>query len=274
MDSPHLVSHLPYPRVKPSRLLQYLRNRVFLAGLAGLAAVGLVAYFVFDSLVMPVVTRHGDAVPVPDVMSLQSEEAARALDEAGLVAQFQTLRRPNLPRDIVIDQRPAAGSAVKPGRHVFLTVNTGDTTTVTVPRVLGLSLREAQSRMVLLGLVVPTVLPDSIPSSHANTVTRQEPEAGTRVPAGMEVTLWFSTGLGERYVTVPDVTGIAPDEARARLLELRLRSVVLGETENPDAPLILDQSPQAGAQVREGFEIRLRVGPTAPEQPPSGEQEP
>lgn len=228
-----------------------------------MVALGVVAYLAVDRVIMPSFTRYDVATAVPDVMALPFDEAALRLGDAGLRAEEYILRKPNLPRDVVIDQRPPAGALVKPGRRIYLTINTGDTTTVTVPRVIGLSVREAQSRMVVLGLLVPEVLPDSIPASHANTITHQEPEPGERVPHGTEVTLWYSTGLGEAYVDVPDVTGLTPEEARARLLELRLRAVILGEAADESDPTVLDQSPEAGTQVREGFEVRLRIAPPA-----------
>jgi beta-lactam-binding protein with PASTA domain len=250
-------------------LVALLRNRYFLVGIALMAVIGIVTYLVVDRAFMPSFTRYDVSVVVPDVMTLSYDEAAETLGAAGLTAEEYVLRKPNLPRDVVIDQRPPSGSRVKPGRRIYLTINTGDTTTVSVPRVIGLSIREAQSRIVVLGLTVPEILPDSIPASHANTVTRQQPEPGARVPHGADVTLWYSTGLGEAYVEVPDVTGLTPDDARARLLSLRLRSVVLGEPD-VEEPLVLAQSPAPGTQVREGFEVRLRVS-EPPGDTPEGE---
>lgn len=234
-------------------------NRYFWSGLGLLSVVGGIAYLTLDRLVMPTITRQSVSVTVPDVMSLNIDDAEEMVGRWGLFSERQILRKPHLPRDVVIDQRPPAGAEVKPGRRIYLTVNTGDTTSVSVPKVLGLSVREAQSRMVVLGLVVPEVLPDTIPSSHANTITRQVPEAGDRVPLGAEVSLWYSTGLGEDLVSVPDVVGQAPSDAQAQLLSLRLRSVILGATPEDEEPRVLDQSPLPGTQVREGFEVRLRV---------------
>lgn len=244
-------------------VLGLLRNRWFLGGLAVMLAIGIALYLLVDRVIMPSFTRFDVAIVVPDVMTREFDEAAEILEADDLIAEEYVLRKPNLPRNVVIDQRPPAGSRVKPGRRIYLTINTGDTTTVTVPRVLGLSLREAQSRIVVLGLTVPQVLPDSIPASHANTVTRQQPLPGDRVPQGADITLWYSTGLGEAYVQVPDVTGLSSTDAQARLLSLHLRSVVLGGEESEDL-VIREQSPAAGTQVREGFEVRLRISDTTP----------
>jgi beta-lactam-binding protein with PASTA domain len=239
---------------------RYLSNPYLWVGLAGLLLVLGIIYGVFNSLIMPSFTRHSESVSVPSVVSLPSDEAASVLTEAGLQSEQVILRKPNLPRDIVIDQNPPPDAQVKPGRRIYLTVNVGDTTTVLVPNVDSFPIREARSRITVHGLRIKEVLPDSIPSPHANTVTRQFPRAGTSVPAGTEVTLWFGTGLGEKDVIVPDVTGMTVLEAKEALLSLNLRSVVVGQSEGAvGTKKVVEQGTAAGTSVKEGFEIRLRL---------------
>lgn len=225
----------------------------------GIGVLGLVIgllYVTVNYFVMPLYTRHGDAIPVPDVMSLSYADASAIINEADLRPEEVVLRKLNLPRNVVIDQSPKAGWPVKPGRKIYLTVNSGDTTTVIVPKVEAFSVREAQNRIMIRGLRVADVLPDSIPSLHANTVTRQYPEAGERVEPESAVSLWYSTGLGQRSVLVPSVVGMRADSARTFLLRMRLRSVLLGESS--EKYIVSSQSPDPGTSVREGSEIRLR----------------
>lgn len=211
---------------------------------------------------MPTYTRYDVAVTVPDVREQSLDEARAAVSRAGLVSETIQLRKPNMPRDVVIDQSPGPLARVKPGRRVWLTVNSNDTTTVLVPNLEALPVREAQNTLMINDLIVADVLPDSIPSAHANTITRQDPEAGSQVPPRTPVTLWVSTGLGDNFVEVPDVVGMDVELARQFLLESNLRSVVLGSMTGPtrqtETP-VSGQSPAAGASVREGYEIRLRI---------------
>jgi beta-lactam-binding protein with PASTA domain len=249
---------------KPStidRLKLLARNSYLWKWLSVVVVLTVVVTVLVNFVVMPAYTRHGVSVTVPDVLDDPYDAAAASLERAGLRPEEIQLRKPNLPRDVVIDQNPSPDARVKPGRRVYLTVNSGDTTTVLVPKVEGFSVREARNRINIQGLAVRDVLPDSIPSLHANTVTRQTPPDGTRVPPGAEVTLWYSTGLGDRQVRVPDVVGMAAEEAQDYLLSRRLRSVVIGEA-LPDRE-VADQSPAAGTSVREGFEIRLRLSTAA-----------
>jgi len=240
-----------------ARVKALLSNGYLWKGLGVLVALVTAAYLLLNYFLMPAYTRHGVSISVPDVLDYSYEEAADAVAARGLRPEEVQLRKPNLPRNVVIDQNPSPNSRVKPGRRIYLTVNSGDTSTVVVPKVNGFSVREARNRIMIQGLAVENVYPDSIPSLHANTITRQEPISGTRVPPGETVTLWYSTGLGDRQVLVPDITGRTVDDATKFLLSMRLRSVVIG-----DATLeqrVRSQSPAPGTSVREGFEIRLRL---------------
>ena len=247
------------------QILQALANKYLWLGLAVLVAITGIAYVTFNSWLMPSFTRHGEAIAVPGVVSMSFDEAAAILDSIGLSSEQVTLRKPNLPRDIIIDQNPPMDALVKPGRRIYLTVNAGDTTTVLVPNVTSFPIREARSRITIHGLTILEVLPDSIPSPHANTITRQEPIAGSAVPSGSAVTLWFGTGLGDRLVSVPDVTGLNVSEAREALLSLKLRSVVVGAgTEPVEFMTVVRQGTDPGISVREGYEIRLHLSEENP----------
>lgn len=247
----------------PRSLRALLLNRYFWLGFAGLLVFGIFFYFLFNNLLMPAYTRHDVSVLIPPLENKTFEEARQILEQKNLGAEQMTQRfNPELPRDVVIDQNPPANTHVKPGRTIFLTVNTGQVPMITIPPLEGMSLREARNRIQAVGLRVAETRPDSVPSPYRNTITRQRPAAGDSLPQGSSVTLWYSTGLGDQYVVVPDVTGLSIEEARRRMIGMMLRSVVVGESEFEGLgdPVVVRQSREAGTRVREGFEIRLFVG--------------
>ncbi len=257
-------SFLPQARAALRRAYRYLRtltrNRYFWIGLAGLGVVGLLGYVLLNNLLMPIYTRHEVAVRVPEVIDLPYEEAQQLLAAQDLrVGTVVQRSDPAHERNVVLDQNPPPNALVKPGRRIYLAVNTGEVPMVTVPRVEEISLREAEARLQAVGLRVTDSRPDSIPSPHPNTVTRQQPAPGEVVPEGSSVTLWYSTGLGETYVTIPNVTGMTVGEAQQMLLERKLRSVVVGldDYDRLGEPVIQRQSREPGTRVREGFELRL-----------------
>lgn len=246
-------------------------NKYILGGLSVLVILFVAGFLVFDQIILPSYTRQGTSVSVPNVLNQPYEQAHAELADRELSVERVVQRyNASFPRDVVIDQNPPPDTRVKPGRYVYVTVNSGAQNRVMVPDLEGLSLREAINRLRSLGLEVSETLPDSIPAPNANTVTRQQPSPGDSLTEGSNVRIWYSTGLGRSYVTIPDVTGISVAEAQEILLESNLRYVVIGMQEGSEADdeIVQRQSREPGTSVREGFEIRLYLEeepPTPPE---------
>lgn len=258
-----------HPGFFASPMWSLLRDRLLWKGLLALVVLGLSGYVAIDYWLMPSYTRHGVAVSVPDTRNLPYEQAVRVLRRHDLQAERGAgPYDPSLPREIVLEQNPAAHQTVKPGRRVYLTVNSGQTPRLRMPNLENLSRRQAINQIEAHQLQVGSVRIDSLPSPYKNTVTRQRPAAGDTIRHGAEVDLWISPGQGEQFVDVPDVRGIPfPQADSLLLLRHRLRTVLVSDTSGlpEDAPLrIARQRPQAGASVREGSEIRVTVDPGAP----------
>ncbi len=237
------------------------KNLYFWAGLAGVAAVAVLLFVLLDAAVMPFYTRQGASVAVPAVAGQPYTDAEATLQQAGLKVE-KVMRRYDAARQRgeVIEQEPRAGQEVKPGRLVYLTVNEGVQPTVRVPQLVGVSLREARTRIEALGLRLTEERPDTIPSPYRNTITQQAPSSGAQVPPATGVTLWYSTGPSNSMATVPDVTGKTVAQARAELLSHELRALVVDASgPGAEAQVVVRQSREAGTQVRGGFEVRLFV---------------
>lgn len=262
----------------PRRFLHWLRrlarNMYFWGGLAVLLVFALLAYGLVDAVIMPSYTRHGVAVQMPDVQNQPFTQARQVLEAKNLRVNRQSGRyNPNVPQDIVVDQNPPPTASVKPGRRVYLTVNAGEARKVTLPDLSGTSLREARNRLTTLGLTVDTVQADSIPSPYPNTVTRQSPQPGDSLKEGEGVALWYSRGLGNERVRVPNLRGLPMQSAQRYLLHRKLRWVVVDTSSvgvRPDSqrtPAVSDTMKQAlfvrnqgrspGERVRAGTEVRL-----------------
>jgi len=244
-----------------------VKNGYLWVGLAALALLLFGAYLIVDRFVMPEYTRHDVSVQVPSVTERPFDEAVEVLQRYDLEVQRETQSfNPAVPLDVVVDQSPPGQALVKPGRRVYLTVNAGEAQQVSMPSLEGLSLREARNRVRSVGLVVEEELPDSIPSAYRNTITRHEPAAGDSLEEGSGVTIYYSTGLGDVYVDIPDVTGMKVAEAREELLSYRLRAFIINgrdsdEEVETDSLTVVAQSRDPGTRMREGSEVRLSVEP-------------
>lgn len=265
-------------------------NPYFWGGLAVLVGIGSGIFYVVDSTIMPSYTRHDVSVRVPDVEDRPFEQAKTLMRKKDLDVRRQAGQyNPNVPRGVVVDQTPPARSAVKPDRRVYLTVNAGEVPMVKTPDLSGTSVREAKNRISSAGLEVGTVQPDSIPSPYANTITKQSPAPGDSLRRGRKVDLWYSTGLGETTVVVPNVVGRTLTNARQVLLKNKLRFTVVDTSRGDvrtqrtssrsEAPVdttrqntyyVRRQDRSPGTTVRTGTQIRLfaTTDPAAVSSPP------
>lgn len=248
------------------------QNVYFWGGMGTVLLVGLGAYLIVDAVIMPAYTRHDVSIRVPRVENQPFKEAKSLMQERDLQVQRQVGRyNPNVDRGIVVDQTPLPDAKVKPGRRVYLTVNAGELPTVKLPDLTGMSVREAKNRLSSIGLEVGAVQEDPIPSPYANTITKQEPSPADSLKEGEAVDLWYSTGLGDEEVDVPNVVGYSVADARDFLLRNELRSVVVDTNLTPDGTpsqtvnvdsleqeiYVREQGNVPGSSVRAGTEIRL-----------------
>ncbi len=98
-------------------------------------------------------TRHGVSVEVPGVVGKMEADARYELSRMELTAiVVDSSYHKHLPAGSILDQSPAAGAHVKPGREIYLTVNTARTPTLAIPDIAdNSSLREAEARLRAMG---------------------------------------------------------------------------------------------------------------------------
>ncbi len=141
--------------------------------------------------------------------------------------------------------------------------DTGPAPSVVVPPVVGLRYEEAERKLAEVGL--RATLGESRPSNTAprRYVLGQTPGAGTSVARDVTVTLDVSAG--QLRARVPDLVGMARDNAIAAL---RAANLELGQVVERPAPeargTVLSTQPVAGQQVSQGtpIELVLSAGPT------------
>lgn len=229
-----------------------------------LAILTLLVYGIVNGILMPWYTRHDTGISVPDVRGQLVEDAEavlldRELEVRRVVSQFV----PSLPRNAVVEQDPKPNTVVKPGRRVYLRVNSGSVPMATVPSLRDMSLRQARSSLLAEKLTLGAVLRDTIPSPYRNTVTRQDPPPGDSVTVGSAVDIWISSGLGSAVTTVPEIVGVPLAEAEAMLRSARLQFVVFDDPDagSADPNSVVRVIPPEGSEIPEGSEVRMFVAP-------------
>lgn len=239
----------------PANFIPFLKK--FLAVLA----VFLVLFFLVDDIVMPRYVQQGETTYVPEVIGMETEEALRILKEAGLEGKEAEVRPDkNYPEGTVAVQTPPAGSEVKFGRGVYLTISGGEALVV-VPSLRGRSLRDATLALERFGLKAGTVTYQVSTQFPENTVMDQSIADGTNVRSGTAVAITVSQGPSSDRVPVPNVTRKSLTEAE-RLLQqagLTMGSITY-QVNNAFLPnTVIDQYPRQGAFAVRGEAIQLFV---------------
>ena len=89
------------------------------------------------------------------------------------------------------------------------------------------------------------------------TVTGQIPAAGSTVPGGSEVLLYFGEDAPERMVEVPDLTGMTRQQASDAAGALGLYLLICGNTSPAPSVTAVTQSIPAGTSVPVGTTIKI-----------------
>ena len=104
-------------------------------------------------------TRHGESVEVPDIVDLFYDDADILLAEHEMYATIvDSMYIDDRSRGVVLDQVPRAGSSVKRGRTIYLTVNAFSPRRIPIPKLDDLSYRQAQEVLKSFGFPKPYIV--------------------------------------------------------------------------------------------------------------------
>lgn len=195
-----------------------------------LAAITLVilSLAVAAHLVMLFGTRHGARRTVPDFSGMPLVAAAETARKNGLELHINdSLFVPAYEGGIVLDQLPEGGVAVKPGRTVYLTINSYRQKMVVVPYVAGRSLRQAKNMLEIAGLEIGELI--YRPDMATNYVLEEycdghpvKPDSRLEAEMGSGITLYVGVEGGYGTTVVPQLTGAPLQAAKSRLWETGL----------------------------------------------------
>ena len=201
-------------------------------------AVSLLVIVLFAAnLLLNLFTRHNKHVEVPDFMNMTLDEALAASRGDKLRIEVNdSLYVPAFDPGVILEQRPAAGTEVKPGRRIYVTVNSSQQRMIDVPYVAGYSLRQAKNILETAGLEIEKlVYVDDIATNNVleQRVGSEVVAADNRVQArvGSGVVLTVGRAPGADLVSVPRVVGLPLREAKSRIWEagLNVAGVTLAE---------------------------------------------
>lgn len=207
------------------RIKEFLKSKSVLYNIAAVLVFFLVLS-VIAIFLLKIYTRHGQAVTVPTLKGLPEREVDKKTDNLDLRYQIvdSVYMLGSIPGTVVA-QYPDAGNKVKENRIIYITLASREPEKVLVPKVVDVSLREAESRLENAGLRLGQV--KYRPSEFLDLVLEQHymgrPTASDlMLPRGTYVDLVVGRGLSDEKTSIPNLRGLSVDEARISLYNLNL----------------------------------------------------
>jgi len=223
-------------------------------------AVALVATALAAAFVTVRITARGSTVVVPALAGLDLRQVQQSLRERGLELEIGGEEwSESYPAGSVMSQQPVAGSRVKRGRRLKLTLSRGSEI-VQMPQLADMRLNEAQFLLRQLGLEIAGE--DTVPATAPRrTVIAQEPPSGAKVARGQPVILLVSDGPPAQAFPAPRVTGLPTRDALAKMRSagLAIAEVAYDTTTLYAEGAVFSQEPPAGFRAIKGDQARLRA---------------
>lgn len=147
---------------------------------------------------LDVYTKHGEVVIVPNLNGMDSEKAKELLVRNGLkVTVSDSGYNKRMPAGSVLMQTPNAGMRVKMGRTIFLTINSPNSPTATIPDLIdNSSAREAEAKLRAMGFKIlsPRMVEGEKDWVYGITANGSSLRCGDKLPVGTALTLMVGNG--------------------------------------------------------------------------------
>lgn len=228
---------------------------------SGLLAVLLVLYFF---AYLPATTNHGEAITVPSIEGMQVNKLQDFLVKRNLRFEVNdSAYSAEQPPNTVLRQFPQAGSKVKEGRKIFISINRKTPPTVPVPALVDGSVVNAdavlRSNELKRGSIELVPGPFNIVKEMKYRGNRIQ--AGDQVPKGATIDLVvMDGGSGSGGLQSPDYRGETLEDAKFVIFGYNLN---LGEVHlvgDTTGGVVIKQKPAPNENIKVGDVVELWIG--------------
>ena len=180
-------------------------------------------------------THHGEGIMVPKVQGMTYNKARLLLEQEGLIILVtDSGYNKTLPADCILAQTPGSGTKVKEGHIVYVTVNSPQSPSFTIPDIVdNSSVREAEAKLMAMGfrLLPAQTGPGERDWVYGIVCRGRRVSNGDRIPIDYPLTLLVGGGsIGEtdEYEYV-DQSYSQPEEMQADEFEIVTDPTTTGE---------------------------------------------
>jgi len=223
-------------------------------------AVVLIALLLIITQVALVIgTRHNREISVPDFSELPLSKAQMLAEANNVridVSDSVFIKR--LARGAVFSQNPSAGSKVKKGRRILITINAMQAKTVKMPNLVGYSLRQAKTELMTSGLKVGKLsYTDDIATNNVleQRIKDKIIEPGTEIEMESRINLLLGRDPNNPNTYIPLLIGYPLDIAEDNIFDgsLNVGKIEFDETvtsyEDSLKAMVYSQYPSPGNSV-------------------------
>jgi beta-lactam-binding protein with PASTA domain len=199
-----------------SKFGAYLKTKSFRYNLIGaIITVIVIVLIAFYSL--GYYTNHGSGIPVPKLKGEKIDRAMALLKEQGFGYKIDSVYVADADPGTIVEQDPDAGTNVKEGRVIYLTMVTLQAPPVALPDLEQSTYREATATLSNYGLKIgDTTYRSDIARDRILEVRYGGAiiKAGFKLPKGSKVDLVLGDGEGASEVEIPELINLDLDAAR------------------------------------------------------------
>ena len=207
------------------------------------------------------VQNEQEMVKVPDLRGMTEEEARKELEGTDLGMKVENERQPSnqYEEGEIMSQDPAEDTEVAKNSTITVVISSGEEAKmVKVPNIVDRTEEEAEKSLQAAKLTVVHGEAQFSDEIDAGRVISSDPEAGTEVEEGTEVTIVIS--LGKDQAKVPELRNKSASEAEAALKDAGLAGSASEEySDSVEAGLVISQSIDAGEKVDKGTTVSYVV---------------
>ncbi len=245
-------------------MFKILNNKPFWVHILLALALIFLLLFLF-ALSLDWITKHGESSTVPAITGKNINDAKGILDKKGFEIVVQdSVFYDSLSAGMILKQIPEADEVIKVNRTVYVTINRYIAPDVEMPNLNGYSYRNAEMILKNLGLRIgdTTFKPDFAKNAILEaTFKGSSIAAGKKIKMGSTIDLVLGSGVGDEYISVPDLVGMTYDEARALL---DAQGIILGsvvpkaDVTNQAGAFVYQQRP--APRTEDGKRLSIRAG--------------
>jgi eukaryotic-like serine/threonine-protein kinase len=225
-----------------------------------LAAV-LMTVAVVSAITTIRLTIHGRQETLPSLVGVPVEQARSAVRRLGLDLDVEDRLYSNkIVANAVVSQMPAAGTSIKPRQHVHVLLSLGPPQ-VTVPDLIGRSLRAARITAVERGLTIGDIAALYWQQDEPNQVVAQDPPPATTDLQTPAVNFLVSLGPLPVAYLCPNFQGKPVGVVRAELEQAGFQNITVSQVQTPGVPqgAIVQQLPLPGSKVTPDSAFQFQV---------------